>query len=62
MNAPLEQDRREMPGDEPDPAEMAIHEATDAIHRLYDILAPETAHWLATVAIINADRNARARR
>lgn len=46
---------------EDDPQGAAIHEATEAIHRLYELLAPETAHWIATVAIINADRAARSK-
>lgn len=44
-----------------DPEGMAIHNATQAIYDLFEVLSVESAHWLATVAIINAEREARIR-
>lgn len=41
--------------------EMAMHEAREAIERLYQTIPPQDAHWLCTVAIIAADKKCRER-
>lgn len=47
--------------DREDPAERAVHDAFEAVRRLFEVLPPQDAHWNATVAIIAADREFRKR-
>ena len=61
MNGLGHDDRAPRELDEDDPQGAAIHAATQAIYDLYDTVSVETAHWIATVAIINADRAARSK-
>lgn len=47
------------PDPQDDPKGRAIYTATQAIYDLFELLPVEDAHWLSTVAIINAERAAR---
>jgi hypothetical protein len=50
------------PTDDPEVAkERVMHDAQEAIKRLYETIPPQDAHWIATVAIIAADRDYRKR-